>query len=64
MKTSLITSAVALVALTIALACQSCTVVETTAPDGTKVRTTTVDPATAQALANAALAASQRDGGK
>lgn len=60
MKTSLITSAIAIAALTVALALQSCTVVETTALDGTKTKTTTVDPATAAAIANAALEAASR----
>lgn len=64
MKTSLTTAAIALIAITVALSCQSCTVVETTSKDGIKTRTTTVDPATATAIANAALAASQRSGGK
>lgn len=62
MKTSLVTAALAIAAITLAIACQSCTVVETVAPDGTKTKTTTVDPATAAAIANAAIAAAQDSG--
>lgn len=67
MKTSLITAAVAIAALWLT----SCTTTETTvtSPDGTITRTksSSIDPATAQALANAAANAaleSSRSSGK
>lgn len=67
MKTSIITAAVAFAALWLT----SCTTTETTvtAPDGTITRTksSSVDPATAQALANAAANAAleqSRNSGK
>lgn len=70
MKTSLITSAIALAALIVAGALSSCatTVTETTDSNGNKTKTTvtTVDPTAATAIANAAAQAgldrAQREG--